>query len=517
MLKYARKCGAKFTVCNADGWPADKIKHPWQKIIHLWELLDQWDQVLFLDNDALVNADAMPNLFDMVPLTHVGAFKEGAICNRAGNLSRVLGYNRLNNGGRPYDSDYINTGVMLLSKLHRDMFVWPDVLIDDYYEQSYINARLFAAHVPIQSLSYKFNRMSVLDSITGEQRHASHIVHYAGSNDYEKIADDMQDMLELWEAREPAETNIVIECTGGIGDVVYAEPVIRYLIEQKYKDIPNVNFHISTQRPRLFKHFNYPNVTVKSGPFEFNDTRYYPVAAIQCHPHTNNVIRAMFPYQAVHNLDFQAHAMILDYLPAEYKTPKLCSSEYEHHSLYAKMLKEVHNYSVPNLIAVHAGRGWKSKTFPFKFWQAVVDELSSAGMSVVLFGQEGKLNGVVPVECPIGGIDLRNQLDLGETIALLEICPKLLTNESSPLCMAGAFDNEIYLVAGPKAPELVMPYRNGSVHYKTHAIRGKWIVSDKIGVLPTDPARRSISEIPEGYTIEDFTPSVESVIAEILK
>ena len=514
MLRYARKCGAKFMVANCDGWPAH-VSVPWQKVAHLWEILAQWDRVIFFDNDVLINADECPNLFDIVPEDQIGGFLEGLICPRGANIVNVCKENRIPID-RLYAGDYINTGVMVLSRTHRELFIWPDVVRDDFFEQSYINARIFAAHVPIYPLPYTFNRMSVLDPLTGQQRHGSHIVHYAGSNELKLVAKDMEIVKRRWADKIQAETHIIIECTGGIGDVVYAEPVIRWMIEQTYKDRPDVKFTVSTQRPRIFAHFDYPNVKVSSEPFHIEDVRENPAFVIQAHPHTDNPVRAI-PFQACHNFDLQMWSMLGDYMPNEAKTPKLLvtpslSTSMGESKVYA-LLQRYGEF----VIGVHCGRGWESKTFPIPYWQAIVDRLADIGFKVVLFGKDCGLQGVLPIECPMYGVDLRGKLDLGEMFSVLSFCPKLLTNESSPVCISGAFDNDLYLIAQPKAPELVFPYRHGTTSYKTHAIRGPRLSSKAMNLKPNESGRVTIADLPRGTRIEDFLPSVDQVISEIVK
>ncbi len=514
MHSYAKKIGAEFMVCNCPGWPKE-VKVPWQKLIHLWLLLEEWDRIIFFDNDVLVDAERCPNLFDMVPENEVGGYKEGIICSRLPALVRACAVNELPCPDKIYNGDYINTGVLVLSKQHRELFLWPDVAEDNFYEQSYINARIFSSGCPVFSLPYELNRMSVHDPIIGQQRHGAFIIHYAGSTELDQVAAAV--VTDKAKFGTKAMTSFLVECTGGIGDVVYAEPIIRYMIEEKYKDRDDVEFVVSTQRPRIFEHFKrYKNVKISHG-HEVADIRETPFHVMQAHPLNNNMVRGFCPYQAIHNLDFQAYSMLHDFMPDRCKTPELSVLPEDFEELRSAGLPKRALYDGKR-VAVHMGRGWPTKTFPKTYWKSIIDALSLSGRVVVLFGKDdGEAPGVLDVAAPgTNCYDLRNKLSLGGMFALLKECPQLLTNESSPLCIAGAFDNEIYLIANPKEPNLLFPYRNGSVHYKTHAIRVPVLAAEARNLLPNMPDRVEMAELPFGHTIEDFLPPVERVLEAIL-
>ena len=135
------------------------------------------------------------------------------------------------------------------------------------------------------------------------------------------------------------------------------------------------------------------------------------------------------------------------------------------------------------LILVHPGKHWPSKTLPTQYWQDIIDGLS-INHRVAIIGREDGNRGTVNVTCPKNAIDLRNLLDLGALIALISKAKLLMSNDSAPIHIAGAFDNLIVLLPTCKHPDHVLPYRNGSTYYKAIALYKK-LPSDEFDARPT--------------------------------
>jgi ADP-heptose:LPS heptosyltransferase len=67
---------------------------------------------------------------------------------------------------------------------------------------------------------------------------------------------------------------------------------------------------------------------------------------------------------------------------------------------------------------------------------------------------------------------------------LISQAPVLLSNDSFPVHLAGAFDNWIVLIPSCKHPDHVLPYRNGTTQHKTKALY-KRLILDDIETRPT--------------------------------
>jgi len=144
----------------------------------------------------------------------------------------------------------------------------------------------------------------------------------------------------------------------------------------------------------------------------------------------------------------------------------------------------------------------------------VVDLLSEK-LCVVLVGSTlSEKQGFVEIDCPEGGIDLRDFTSLGELIALISLTKVTLSNDSSPIHIAGAFDNWIVSVPTCKHPDSMFPFRNGTTKYKTKALYKK-LLWDDLELRHTEFYFDTIDKIPKGKTIEEYLPEPEEVVKEI--
>ena len=193
----------------------------------VYELLREFDRIAFIDADIIIRPDT-PSLFDVVPEDKFGIFNEGEYTPRSmciHEVRKVFAVDIKNWNG----SDYYNTGVMVMSKCHRYLFkITEEIkpLRNAFGEQTYINMKLMANNVKIFPLHFKFNRMSIMDRITGMTRLDSYLVHYAGDGD--KLFEKMDRDIEQWKKDAPFYTyrrNIFIWSLGGLGDCIATEPV----------------------------------------------------------------------------------------------------------------------------------------------------------------------------------------------------------------------------------------------------------------------------------------------------
>ncbi len=170
-----------------------------------------------------------------------------------------------------------------------------------------------------------------------------------------------------------------------------------------------------------------------------------------------------------------------------------------------------------NYILVHAGRGWETKTFPVAWWQEIVDGLDHAGYTVCLIGKEAsKSHGYVPVACPPNGVDLRDKLTVMETAALCDNAPLLISNDSAPVFIAGAFDNYIILIPSCKHGDLLLPYRHNQQYYKAASMYKK-LIHDDMPIRSTDIAGWQANKIKAGHTIEEYLPDAGDVIEKAIQ
>lgn len=241
---------------------------------------------------------------------------------------------------------------------------------------------------------------------------------------------------------------------GGFGDQLCAEPVIRYMKETWFKDD---DFILMTQYPDIFSHLD---VTCYDHEVKFDEPR------ITCNTHPDNEYFANF--QMIHPVDYISILLLRRMLPLDYKQIKLqiLQAKYD-------LVKEMFG-DRSRLVLLHAGASWQSKTIPADIWQKYSDLLMENGFKVAVIGKnfsgvgkyKNESRGVVDVT---GNIDLVDKLDTQELFAAVSLAPVLLSNDSAPIHVAGAFNNWIGVIATAKNPDYILPYRNG-IRYKAKSL-----------------------------------------------
>ncbi|MDO8493152.1 MAG: glycosyltransferase family 9 protein [bacterium] len=262
---------------------------------------------------------------------------------------------------------------------------------------------------------------------------------------------------------------VSVEC--GLGDHITAEPSIRYLIEKVY---PDKDIHIFCGWPRVFSHLN-ATIHKHNG---LKDPLGEGVRKLHTFPATGPLPQSLC-FLVTHISDFHSASLLCRTLPLDDKTIKLVVNSEDKVSL-ALVLGDA---DPKNLVLVHAGKSWKSKTFPASWWLETINALIGKGMRVCLVGKRSSdisadSTGIVEFDAPLGVLDLRDKLDIGTLFALVSEAPVLLSNDSSLIQIAGAFDNWIAMIATCKHPDLVFPYRNSTPRHKTLALYKRLLVDD---------------------------------------
>ena len=143
----------------------------------------------------------------------------------------------------------------------------------------------------------------------------------------------------------------------------------------------------------------------------------------------------------------------------------------------------------------------------------MVDGIIDAGLTPVLIGKDlDETCGVLKLDGRGKSIDLTNMLNIKELIAVVSLVPVLVSNDSSPIHLAGAFDNWIVLIPTCKHPDHILPYRNGSKSYKTRALYKK-LALDDISTSTAEMRGSGADQLPGKW--EDYLPDASSVLQTI--
>jgi hypothetical protein len=483
-----------------------EIKESYDKTFFEFEkLLQKYDRILFLSPYLIVREDT-PSLFDEVSPDNLGAYNEGRYSDKTNNIqSAILYYNQPLK--KDWKGKYYNTDVLIFSKKHRNLFIKTD--IPDNLEldiTSFLNLRINNLETKVQDLDFKFNRTESLDSQIGISRLDSYIINYTDAPN-QILRNIVEKDIKQWKLDSPDfkyNRNILIKLSAGLGDQIESEPVVRYV----RKIYPEANIYLTTHHPSMFSHlemlgikvYDYSNWPGVDDALLIMENNPDPGKSI------NKLTQVLF-----HPTDFSSISMVRRIIPFEDKTIQLPLNPKDVGSVLELMKDKPKDKKA---IVVHPGKWWPSKTFPKDWWQKVVDILSEK-LFVVLIGKTlSEKQGYLDIDCPKNGIDFRDFTTLNENVALISLCKVTLSNCSSPIHIAGAFDNWIVLIPTSKHPDHVLPWRKGSQKYKTKAIYKK-ILQEDLEVRYTEFKFDTIDMLPKGKTIEEYLPEPETVVQEI--
>ena len=499
---YALKIGADCIVLNEEHMSTEESPH-WLKF-KIYGYLKKYDRILFLDSDLIVRSDT-PNLFEVVPEGKLGIFNEAGYTYRTPcieELIQVYGFIP----PKKNEIKYYNTGVMVLSRKHRQIFRPLDdykPLVNSFGEQTFLNYRIQSSGVEIMELDFNFNRMSCLDAPTGLNRLSSYIIHYAGCPSTELMESLIKKDLNSWKENPEYKFKRTISITigGGMGDQLCAEPVLRFIRKCYSKETTDI--YCFTHWKRLFKHLENDFIFSDIEGIIPPDTSVY---FMETSPKVEQLIWKFISHPMTHPVDYIALSTMRRILTNEDKSIILEVTQEDINEV-DDLLPE------KDVVVVHPGRGWPSKTFPNDWWLDVIKGLQEKGLKVAVIGKHiGADQGYLEFKVPEGVYDLRDMLSLGGLMALLKEAPILISNDSAPVHIAGAFDNWIVLIPSCKHPDHVLPYRNGTVKYKTKAIYRR-LTCDAIESYPTSVMDQTVDKVIGD--IRDYLPLPEEVVKSV--
>lgn len=502
--RYAEEIGAEF-IC-IDTQKISQTTPHWEKF-QLFDLFNKYERIVYIDADCIIRPDC-PDLLKLVPRDNLGMFNEGAFADRS--YAMTLARDEYGIRIEDWNGCYFNSGVIVASRQHKFLFKKPEKEIPHFFEQTYLNVAIHQNKVKMFNLHYKFNRMTCLDAPTGEERHGSFIIHYAGAPiAFDALSNLVQQDVEKWENDAPNweyQRHILIDVRGGLGDQVDAEPTIRYALKHIW---PDDDVRVITHWPELFAHLGCP--VCKQGeaqlppdiPFHHRITLTEP---------DKGAIWTFLSNLLCHTVDFASISVLRRILPDADKQIKLVVKPTD----IANIIKITGSIDLRELVLVHAGRHWESKTIPIDYWQEIVDKLHNIGHKICLIGKEhapdNEPRGYQPVIVREGMVDLRDLLDLRGLIALISQARVLISNDSAPIHIAGAFDNEIILIPTCKHPDHILPWRKGDKYYKAKAFY-KRLSLDDVPSAPTCIEGSLADKIHRDWS--EYLPDISDVIAAV--
>jgi len=197
LQRYAKKCNADFKILEK------RIPdiHYHHSIFNLYNLLDKYDRILCIDSDTIIKKSC-PSLFDIVPIEKIGTIFEDKGSRKENRLSRLQNIQNVK-GNVGLTCGYINTGVFIVSKCHKEVFslnssIIPfsgknDLWTDHGFDDVELSWRIRFLKFEIHELSPIYNFISMFEeNWCGMTRNDAQIIHYAGTGFYPSIIREMQ-------------------------------------------------------------------------------------------------------------------------------------------------------------------------------------------------------------------------------------------------------------------------------------------------------------------------------------
>jgi len=157
MGAYARKIGADFKII---AWRKFKQTPLIQyEKLQLRDFLGEYDRLIYFDTDLIVSPKT-PNLFQIVPSEFYGAVdvaEWGGPWKMTADQLLLLHSEQMGVPPPKSDGRHPNTGVMVLSKAHREMFADPPKYVNIALEQGWLNIRRLQLDLPFFPLPIHFN------------------------------------------------------------------------------------------------------------------------------------------------------------------------------------------------------------------------------------------------------------------------------------------------------------------------------------------------------------------------
>jgi|3_EtaG_2_1085321.scaffolds.fasta_scaffold75843_2 hypothetical protein len=184
MREYAERCGADFKILSHDPPFMTEDNKPHYRCLKIIDLFDEYDRILMLDSDMLINKDC-PNLFDLVPEDCIGSIYEDIGSRRGNRLSRMQQIQSVF-GDVGWRDHYTNAGTFMLSKMHKNIFAPVD---GNYWTSTEGNVDVHMSYnihkygYKVFELDYRWNHMTMFSEAwnNNADRFQSYIIHYGGN------------------------------------------------------------------------------------------------------------------------------------------------------------------------------------------------------------------------------------------------------------------------------------------------------------------------------------------------
>lgn len=500
--KYAKRIGADFkAVTTEDG--RFKVPH-YQKLLEIAKAALEYERVCFIDADVLIS-DLAPDIFNVVPDDSWGLFNEApwVMERHKKDIQSWL----QTTGCMLREGTYYNTGVLVTPKGFKfeDDLLTSFILPNHYGEQTYFNQYLLEKQFKVFELEPKWNRMSCT-WLTGWEPYDSYFVHFAGQTFPEVnggLPRLIRNCFEDWKKNNwQGGQKIMVVTGGGMGNQIATLPVIAEIQHLH----PEAKISIHTPYEEVFEHLEEEGMlVVKTLNHDECATQEYS-ADLQRRYQFARVITTLgaTPFDMTHMNSTDYHSITAlgrQIVDKRIRVPT----------------KPLKTNLAPNTVVIHAGKNaWKSKDVPEQLYQDVCSRLKALDIPVAIIGKkEFTKHGQGYGAYRLTGVDYDFlDSDFATTCEVIRQGAFLLTNDSAPAHIAGAFDNWIGLISIAKHPDLIYPYRPVNKNISFTAPEGKnlWELAPRKAFYFPHETPKYVADWVEGMEWPKASEIVEGIM-----
>jgi lipopolysaccharide biosynthesis glycosyltransferase len=198
MIDYSSRTFSDF-ICIDTNVYGKSLNNKFEKL-QILHLLNNYDRIIYVDADVIIMPDC-PNLFDLVPESHIGAFivsRHSDFHNFSNHflqekISKIDNWRREERNTDIYES--FNSGVLVISNIHTNYFTKNFDIAKKFCglkipniknqwintgDQFFFNYITQKENISIHDIGYQFNHTCATNFKTN--RFKSYIIHYAGNS-----------------------------------------------------------------------------------------------------------------------------------------------------------------------------------------------------------------------------------------------------------------------------------------------------------------------------------------------
>ena len=290
-----------------------------------------------------------------------------------------------------------------------------------------------------------------------------------------------------------SQNDLLFVVGNGLGDRICAEPTLRYAA----KNFKDCSISLCCSTPSVFNHIKFKEIFQYSREVDAN--KFLPL-----YTYPEGHAREFLDPTFMHGVDTASMTSLKIVLPPECRTIELFPN--------VPTDKQIVDVGIADdTILIHLGKSWETRTFPSEWWEGIIKECLSFGMTPVLVGKS-----CIKVDIGPGVIDFREKMSLNDFIWLCRIANGIVTNDSSPVHIAAAGSAKVAFVATCRRPDLLMHTRNKEFgwRYKDFSTRPMW---EDLGYRINTLEEQRIDKLRDGMKIENYLPKPRDVMKWVVE